>query len=639
MAADPEAHPRAKHVNGASKKRAVRMIVLVVLGLVGFFGYELVPAWLGLGLGLVGDTRSLRREAALTFMNVLLTAYVMTLIAVIIGVAVLCCLWIRSRNPISPVVTNRSLQLRLLLLCTSTLLSLGFLEAGAALWQSWLHRSPKLPTVALPANTAGPTTATIPHIGDEPILSSQFSSQNGENVAGAAPLRILVVGESSGRGEPYHPWLSVGHIVGWRLETVFPGRLIKVDMWAKGGAILETMHNKLAGLTYRPDALIVYLGHNEFQGRFKWDRDVNYYHEQDRSPLLPRPQVFATASFLRFSPLCQLIMESRERRQVDVVPPHVVTRELVDKPVCTAEEFEAILADFRRRWEAITAYCESIGTLPIFIITPSNDAGYDPSRSIVSPETPRKERTEFAEAVAHARALEAKDSAQAMQLDRKLIKVHPEFAETHYRLARLLEKTGQWREAKEHYMQARERDAMPMRCPERLRQVIRDVAARHPAILLVDGPKVLEAKSRHGILGENFFHDAQHPNLRGYVALAEDLLKQLGVRRAFGWPTETPVPVVDFEVCARHYGIGPERLMAICRREAWFFGATAYIRYDPTFRNERAAAYLRAAATIREGHNPADAGVPSWAMPKAPSSSHHIPPHRNRQGLFKVPRT
>ena len=204
-------------------------------------------------------------------------------------------------------------------------------------------------------------------------------------------------------GEPYHPWLSVGDIVAWRLETVFPGRSIEVDMWATGGAILEKMHNKLAGLTYRPDALIVYLGHNEFQGRFKWDRDVNYYHEQDRLPLLPGPKVFATTSLLRFSPLCRLIMESRERRQVDVVPPHVVTRELVDKPVCTAEESGAILADFRRRWEAITAYCESIGTLPIFIITPSNDAGYDPSRSILSPETPRKERADFAEAVKQAR--------------------------------------------------------------------------------------------------------------------------------------------------------------------------------------------------------------------------------------------
>ena len=75
--------------------------------------------------------------------------------------------------------------------------------------------------------------------------------------------------------------------------------------------------------------------------------------------------------------------------------------------------------------------------------------------------------------------MEEKEIAQAIRIDRTLIELHPEFAETHFRLARLLEKTGQWGEAREHYVQAREHDAMPMRCPEPLRQVIRDVAARY----------------------------------------------------------------------------------------------------------------------------------------------------------------
>ena len=67
--------------------------------------------------------------------------------------------------------------------------------------------------------------------------------------------------------------------------------------------------------------------------------------------------------------------------------------------------------------------------------------------------------------------------------------------------------------------------------------------------MLIDGPKVLAARSPHGIVGDCFFHDAQHPNLRGYAALAEDVLNQLGTRRAFGWPAATPVPVVDIEAC------------------------------------------------------------------------------------------
>ncbi len=204
----------------------------------------------------------------------------------------------------------------------------------------------------------------------------------------------------------------------------------------------------------------------------------------------------------------------------------------------------------------------------------------------------------------HARALESKDRGEALRTYRELVNRHPEFAETHYRLARLLEESGAWDEARDHYVLARELDGMPLRCPELLRKVYREVAAGHPAVVLVDGPKVLEAKSRHGLIGDQFFHDAQHPNLHGYAALAEDLLKQLGARRAFSWPADQPVPAVDPESCARHFKIGPEQWAQIASRDVWFYRAAAFIRYDPQFRNERASEYLRAAAEIRAGRVP-----------------------------------
>ncbi len=360
-----------------------------------------------------------------------------------------------------------------------------------------------------------------------------------------------MIGESSGRGEPYHPWLSVGQIVAWRLKRVFPGRAIDVDIWATGGATLEMMHQKLARLTYRPDALIVYVGHNEFQARYTWMRYVDYYLDTDLPPRLSAsPWVLALH---RFSPLCRLIEETCQRHQVDIMPPRAVTRELVDRPACTAAETAELLADFGRRLEAIVLYCESIGTLPILIIPPSNDAGFDPSRSTLAADTPRSERLAFARAVARTRTLETKDRAQAINRYRELTASHPEFAETHFRLARLLEETGLWEEARTHYVAARETDAMPLRCPEPFRDAYRSVAARHPTAMLIDGPGIFAAKSRHGIVDDRFFHDAQHPNLRGYAYLAEEILHQLAARDALQWPAGAIVPVVDLEACSAHF--------------------------------------------------------------------------------------
>ncbi len=134
-----------------------------------------------------------------------------------------------------------------------------------------------------------------------------------------------MIGESSARGEPYSPWASVGQIVGWRLQRVLPDRHVEVDNWAKGGAILEDMHKLLSGLTYRPDALVVYVGHNEFQRRYAWMRDVAYYLDED---FLTATAHLAAATWLdRFSPLCRLINETKEHERIDIVPPRKVTRE------------------------------------------------------------------------------------------------------------------------------------------------------------------------------------------------------------------------------------------------------------------------------------------------------------------------
>jgi len=592
--------------------------LVVVLTVVAYITFDLLPP--RLLHPQEADARWLARLAAVGFLNVLLVAYGLTLMAVLTGIVVVA-FFSRRKTPRHSSVARS----RLLLLGVSLLVSLLGLEAGAAAWQAWLHRSPRLPEVTFRAEATAMDAGASrnPTAGTAPSLPKRFPPNQRERDAHAIPLRILVIGESSGRGEPYNPWISVGQIVAWRLEPVFPGRPIEVDIWATGGATLEMMHSKLAALSYRPDALIVYVGHNEFQARYTWMREVDHYLDVDRPPRVP---LFPWLTSLgRFSPVCRLIQATREHQLVDMVPPRVVTRELIDRPVCTATEAAAILGDFHRRLEAIAEYCETIGTLPIFIIPPSNDAGVDPSRSILAPETPKQERIAFARAVARARTLERKDRDEAIRIDRELVRIHPEFAESHYRLGRLLEQTGCWDEARRHYMEAREGDAMPLRCPEPFRDAYRAVAARHAGLLLVDGPKVLEAKSHHGIVDDRFFHDAQHPNLRGYAALAEEVLTQLGARHALGWPAVTRVPAVDAQACARHFRFDAARWQSVCSRESRFFRATAYIRFDPEFRNQRAAAYDRAAVALRAGVDPAEAGIPGWPLPPKPTTTRVIP--------------
>jgi hypothetical protein len=75
----------------------------------------------------------------------------------------------------------------------------------------------------------------------------------------------------------------------------------------------------------------------------------------------------------------------------------------------------------------------------------------------------------------------------------------------------------------------------------------------------------------------------------------------------------------------KHFALDAARWAEVCKRSQSFFRSTAYMRFDPKFRNVQAAEYGRAAQAIKEGRTPENAAIPSWPMPPMPAASHRIP--------------
>jgi uncharacterized protein YkwD len=132
--------------------------------------------------------------------------------------------------------------------------------------------------------------------------------------------------------------------------------------------------------------------------------------------------------------------------------------------------------------------------------------------------------------------------------------------------------------------------------------------------VLIDGPAVLARASPHGILDDHLFHDGQHTNLVGTIALAENVLNELQLRRAFGWPQGVTAPRIELKDCARHFELDARKWAAICDRSALFHVRTAYCRHDPRERLQRADLYERAAHDTDAGRPIQDAGLPSLAI-------------------------
>ncbi|WZO98376.1 hypothetical protein EP7_005437 [Isosphaeraceae bacterium EP7] len=457
----------------------------------------------------------------------------------------------------------------------SGLMAVGLVEAGAAGYRAWIHRMPGLAMESAP----GPDPAT---------------------------LTVLAVGESSALGEPYHPKISVAQMVAWKLGEVFPGRKVAVEFCAVGGMSLEGAHALLARVGRRPDVMVVCSGHNEFQARFSWERNTTYYLDD---PLRPDPSRLADLA-RAISPLADVVLETVERQRVDVAPPPKATRTLIDVPCFTEPERASMVADFGRRLGAIAGACRRMGVVPVLVIPVGNDAGFDPSRSVLDSATPRGDRDRIAVEFQAIRDREADHPDEAIAGYRALLDRQPRFAEAHFRLARLAEARGDNVEARDRYHRARELDSMPMRCPDDFQDAYRVAAADNDSVVLIDSPKLFAGLSPRGLTSDHLLHDAQHPTLLGYMAQAQQVLDEMARRGSLNWPKGTPAPILDADACVAHFQIDRPAWTSVCGNVANFYRKIAYIRFDPRERLNLEQTWLKATAAIENGALPESLHLP-----------------------------
>jgi hypothetical protein len=477
----------------------------------------------------------------------------------------------RSRSPLLE---------RGFLIALSCLVGFVGLEVGASVFRAWIHRLPRLPVTFEPAPP------------DE--------------------YRIVVLGGSSAAGEPFREWLSVGQIVAWKLEQAVPGRRFVCDVLAWLGASLEQQHLKLAGIRRRPDAVIIYSGHNEYAARFGEERNGGFDTEP-ASPLL-RP-VYEAALISPFQRLCHEVVN---RNRIDA-PPLSGRHNLIDPPVCSPWESAEIVTIFRRRLEAIVSYCEQLGALPVLIVPPANEARYEPNRSTLPSSVSVAERQRLTREFETARASEERDPDASAAGYESILSRHIGFAEAHFRLARLLERQGRFQNAAAHYRNALDHDGLPIRCPTPLRAAYAEVVRRHPRAILIDGPAELRAASPDGLLGDEMIFDTHHPTFRGYLILAGAVLRELGRAGAFSRLSRVKLPL-DGEECARHFGVGPDAWATACDRTGVHYHRVAGYRYDPADRLHKSSLFGEAARKIRAGVALEDLGLPGIAVPTADST-------------------
>lgn len=347
-------------------------------------------------------------------------------------------------------------------------------------------------------------------------------------------FRIFVQGESTTEGYPYGFGASPAGMLQQRLQRTFPQRKIEVVTTAMSAVNTYTLLD-FSGeiLEQEPDAVVIYVGHNEYLGvmgvgsgfsagrrrpvvlSFLWLKDLRILQLARQALAAFRPERPRSRNRT-------LMATIADEKEIPYGSP-LYRRGL--------EQYRANLRALLRRYRA--------AGIPVFIGTVvSNERDQPP---FISGHGAGTDVAAWQRRFDAGRAaLVAGNAAAALRELDAAVTLDDADADGHFQRGRALEKLGRYREARQAYLAAKDRDLLRFRAPEEINHILREVAAEQGAHV-VEVQEAFHRVAEHGIIGHDLILEHLHPNLRGYFLLADAFYAALREQGLIG-PWKAPVP-------------------------------------------------------------------------------------------------
>lgn len=355
-----------------------------------------------------------------------------------------------------------------------------------------------------------------------------FGPQNFTATKKPTTFRAFCLGGSTVLGHPYDTETAFSKWLEIELADRDPTRVYEiVNCGGMSYASYRLLPILEEVLSYQPDLIIVMTGHNEFL------EDRTYAAIKQRS--VARAWVEDRLFSLRVVTL--------GRRALDSLPgdaPAPAGKTLFDQKVDTRLDHASGYASYHRDvpWWAGVAHhfalnlrvmiriCRQAG-VPILLVNPgSNVRDCPPFKSEHGSGLAAQQLARWEQHFADALELEVAHPAAALGLYKRAEEIDDRYAQLAYRIAGCLDSLGRYDEARDAYFRAQELDVCPLRMRDVLQQSLFEVAEQ-TATPVVDAAGLLEKRSRHGIVGFDWYVDQVHPSIRGHQLIAQALALQL----------------------------------------------------------------------------------------------------------------
>jgi Flp pilus assembly protein TadD len=326
-------------------------------------------------------------------------------------------------------------------------------------------------------------------------------------------MRIFVQGGSSAAGYPYYYGGSFSRMLEQRLQQGWPTRkveLVNVAMAAVNSyTILDQVDDILA---QSPDAVLIYAGHNEFYGALGVGSSQSLGRNRHVVNLYLRLQSWRILQLIR-NGLSQVArMVARDQNSSSTLMERMVRRQEIE---LDSDVYQAGMQQFRGNLRSILNRYKRHG-IPVFIGTvASNERTHPPfqSRLMASTDPDHWEST-------YEEALRSGSLRLSVERMREVIRLDSMAAQSWFALGTLLDRRGDYVQARQAYIMAKDLDQLRFRATEEVNQIIRTEANNSGAIL-VETQGSLRVHAGENIIGSDLMLEHLHPNLDGYFVLAD----------------------------------------------------------------------------------------------------------------------
>jgi lysophospholipase L1-like esterase len=297
-------------------------------------------------------------------------------------------------------------------------------------------------------------------------------------------FRIFVLGESTTAGYPYFHNGSFDRWLKFRLMHEHPDvhfEVVNVSLTAVNSYTVLDFGKQV--IDYQPDAVLVYVGHNEYYGALGVGSTSRFGNSRWMV------QALLTLRRLRLLQLIgRLFSGLRSGGETLDEKENLMQRMAARQRIgYGSADYYAGIQQFRDNMDELCRVMKDAG-VPVFLST------------LVSNE---KDCKPF---VGGSSVFALGDSAFA---------------------------AGDYVAAKRDYDMARDSDMLRFRAPSAINGVIRELTGKFPTVHLVEAERLFDSCSPHEIVGNSTLLEHVHPNLFGYALLSEAFYRAMGKVRLF----------------------------------------------------------------------------------------------------------